>query len=192
MILLPIILKISYPIMKRISLFLAAIILMVTVLTSCNKNSPEAAAEKWLNSFYQMDYTAAKELSTEETKKQIDQKIQIETMMGGGAEEAKKEAKNEKVTIKETTNTSDTSATVTYLLSKDTTNVKTLKMVKRGDKWLAQWSKMDDAGMPGMENGNLPTTPDPMDDTDTTLAPPADNSGMNTDMTVDTIGNMKP
>jgi hypothetical protein len=171
--------------MKKAILSVAAVMALAIILVSCKGNSPKASAEKWLNGFYHMDYAAAKEVSTEETKKQLES---FEGMMGLMQQNAKDEAKKIKVDVKDPKVEGD-NATVEYTLSNDP-SPKTLKMVKQNGKWLAQWSKMD---MGGMGNGagagagadanggagSMGNAPD------TTIAPPADGT-MNTDGGVDT------
>ena len=159
--------------MKKTILSIAGVLALAVMLVSCQGGSPKAAAEKWLNSFYHMDYAAAKEVSTEETKKQLES---FESLMGMMQQNAKEDAKKIKVSIKDAKTTSDTTANVEYTLSNDP-SPKTLKMVKQHGKWLAQWSKMDMGGTGGgagagadMNNGGgaMGATPDTM------MAPPAD------------------
>ena len=166
--------------MKKVLLPIAAMLVLAVMLVSCNGGGPKANAEKFLNGFHHMDYAAAKEVSTEDTKKQLES---FESIMGSMASpSAKEEAKKIKVEVKEPKVTGD-NATVEYTLSNDP-SPKTLKMVKQDGKWLAQWSKMD---MGGMGNGGADmsgaTAPDTM------TAPPADGP-----MTapVDSIGAAAP
>ncbi len=169
--------------MKKVLLSMAAIVALAVTLASCNGGSPKAAAEKWLNGFYHMDYAAAKEVSTEETKKQLES---FESMMGMMQQNAKDEAKKIKVDVKEPKVTGD-NATVEYTLSNDP-SPKTLKMVKQNGKWLAQWSKMDMGGMGGgagadvNNNGSMGAAPD------TLTAPPADGTMNNGTGAVDSAG----
>jgi hypothetical protein len=157
--------------MKKTFLSLAAMLVLAVTLVSCNGGSPKAAAEKWLNGFYHMDYAAAKEVSTDETKKQLEAYESMSSMMQGTAKDA---AKKLKVDVKEPKVTGD-NATVEYTVSDDP-SPKTLKMVKQNGKWLAQWSKMDMGGGAGagdMNNeGMNNTSPSP----DTLNAPPADGA----------------
>ena len=118
-----------------------------------------------------MDYAAAKEVSTEETKKQVDAFEQMSTMM---AQNGKDEAKKIKVDVMEPKVEGD-NATVEYKLSNDPT-AKTLKMVKKDGKWLAAWSKMDMGGANmGDQNATAPGAAAPMS-TDTMTAPAADGT----------------
>ncbi len=157
--------------MKKVLLPIVAMLVVAVMLVSCNGGGPKANAEKFLNGFHHMDYAAAKEVSTEDTKKQLES---FESIMGSMASaSAKEEAKKIKVEVKEPKVTGD-NATVEYTLSNDP-SPKTLKMVKQNGKWLAQWSKMDMGGMgSGSDmNNSAPATPDTM------TAPPADGT-MNT------------
>lgn len=155
--------------MKKILLSLSALFALAIVLAGCNSNSPKAVAEKWLNSFYHMDYAKAKEVSTEDTRKQLET---FESMMGMVQQSAKDEAKKIKIEMKDPVVSGD-KATIEYTLSNDP-SPKTLKLVKENGKWLAQWSKMDMGGIggeggPGDLNGdNTGAAPD------TVMAPPAD------------------
>lgn len=156
--------------MKKVLFSVAALFVMALTLSSCGGGGPKANAEKFLNGLYHMDYAAAKEVSSEETKKQVDAFEQMSTMM---AQNGKDEAKKIKVDVMEPKVEGD-NATVEYKLSNDPT-VKTLKMVKKDGKWLASWSKMDMGGANMTEPGA--TTPEtaPMG-TDTMTAPAADGT----------------
>jgi hypothetical protein len=171
--------------MKKAILSVAAMLALAVTLVSCGGGSPKAAAEKWLNGFYHMDYASAKEVSTEETKKQLES---FESMMGMMQQNAKDEAKKIKVDVKDPKVDGD-NATVEYTLSNDP-SPKTLKMVKQNGKWLAQWSKMDMGGMGSGSGTGADMTTDPSGtgmgaSPDTMMAPPADGS-MNSGATVDT------
>ncbi len=158
--------------MKKVILSVAAMLVLAVTLVSCGGGGPKANAEKFLNGFHHMDYAAAKEVSTEDTKKQLES---FESIMGSMASpSAKEEAKKIKVDVKEPKVTGD-NATVEYTLSNDP-SPKTLRMVKQNGKWLAQWSKMDMGGGMGAPGGatdpnsGIPASPDTM------MAPPADGS----------------
>jgi hypothetical protein len=169
--------------MKKALLSVAAVLALAVTLVSCNSSSPKAAAEKWLNGFYHMDYVAAKEVSTEETKKQLDT---YESMMGMMQKDAKDEAKKIKVDVKEPKVTGD-NATVEYTLSNDP-SPKTLKLVKQNSKWLVQWSKMDLGGAgAGASGGDTNAIGTPMGTgPDTVSAPPADGAMNNGAAAMDT------
>lgn len=158
--------------MKKVLSSVAALFVMALTLTSCGGGGPKANADKFLTSLYHMEYAAAKEVSTEETKKQVDAYEQMMTMM---QQNAKDEAKKIKVDVMEPKVDGD-NATVEYKLSNDPT-AKTLKMVKKDGKWLASWSKMDVGGANMGDQNAAPAGGNmaPMG-TDTMTAPAADGS----------------
>src|SRR5204863_1132237 len=111
---------------------------LAVMLVSCKSGGPKGNAEKFLNSFYHKDFAAAKEVATEDTKKQLET---YESIMGNVEMKGVKEAASKlKVEVKEPKVNGD-NATVEYTVSDDP-SLKTLKMVKQNGKWLAQWSKM--------------------------------------------------
>ena|SRR6188768_2144652 len=150
--------------MKKVLLSVTSVLLLAVLLVGCNSGGPKANAEKFLTAFHHMDYTAAKEVSTEETKKQLES---FESIMGSMANPSMKEdAKKIKVTVKDPKVDGD-NATVEYTLSNDP-SPKTLKMVKMNGKWLAQWSKMDMGGMGNNSSDMGSMAPDTLN------APPAE------------------
>ncbi len=156
--------------MKKVLFSVAALLVMALTLTSCGGGGPKANAEKFLNGLYHMDFAAAKEVSTDETKKQVEA---YEQMMGMMQQNAKDEAKKIKVEVMEP-KVEGENATVEYKLSNDPT-AKTLKMVKKDGKWLAAWSKMDMGGANMGEQGAPAAAPATMS-TDTMAAPAADTT----------------
>ena len=159
--------------MKKLVCSVAALFILAMGLVSCGGGSPKVSAEKFLNGLYHMDFAAAKEASTDETKKQVDG---YEQMMGMMQQAAKDEQKKIKVEVMEPKVEGD-KATVEYKLSNDPT-VRTLKMVKKNGKWLAEWSKMDLGGAGGMNdnaNGGAQQGTQTMS-TDTVAAPAADGT----------------
>jgi hypothetical protein len=122
-----------------------------------------------------MDYAAAKEVSTDDTKKQVEA---YEQMMGMMKSDAKDEAKKIKVEVMEPKVEGD-NATVEYKLSNDPT-AKTLKMIKKDGKWLAAWSKMDMGGANMGDPNAAPTTEAPAP-TDTMTAPSVDGTAVPAD-----------
>ena len=180
--------------MKKAILSVAAMLVLAVTLVSCGGSSPKASAEKFLNGITHMDFNAAKEVSTEATKKQVEA---YEGMMGMMQKDGKEEAKKIKVDVKEPKVNGD-NATVDYTLSNDP-SPKTLKMIKQNGKWLAEWSKMDmgggmggatpgagDMNGGGMNNGGMATP-------DTMMAPPADgtmNNGGSMNNSGSSNGNM--
>ncbi len=151
-----------------LSVFVAAI--FAVAFTGCNKNSPKAAAETYLNGLYHYDYEAAKSVATEETKNMIDLAAQFSAMMPDSMRE---EAQKIKVDIKDVKEEGDR-AVVTYSTS-DEEAEKKLNLVKQGDKWLVNHSKMDDM----MNEEGLD---DPQDevDVDSLATPPADGTMVDT------------
>ena len=155
--------------MKKILTSATVVVALMLALASCGGgSSPKAAAEKFLNGLFHMNYADAKSVATEETKKQVEAMEQMGTLMG---DKEKKEAGDIKVEVKEPVMENDSMATVEYTRSDNPTPM-TLKMVKRNGNWLAQWSKMDGMGdMPNPADAGGEMMPDPMD---TTMAPPAE------------------
>ena len=166
--------------MKKVVCSAIALFVMAVTLVSCGGGSPKASAEKFLNGLYHMDFAAAKEVSTEETKKQVEA---YEQMMGMMQQNAKDEAKKIKIDVMEPKVEGD-NATVEYKLSNDPT-ARTLKMVKKDGKWLASWSKMDlgGAGMDNNASGGAMQGTQPMS-TDTSMSAPATEA---TPATADTM-----
>ncbi len=140
-------------------------------LVSCSGGGPKANAEKFLNGFWHMDYAAAKEVSTEATKKQLETFESItSTMMQANARE---EAKKIKIEMKEPVINGD-KATVEYTLVGTGDNTpKKLTMVKQNGKWLAEWSKMQAGGMGGGEMPGMEPLPSA---TDSALDSPAEGA----------------
>lgn len=147
--------------MKKLFFFAAAILVGAFALTSCSGGSPKGVAEKYLTSFYRMNYEDAKKYATEETKKQLDMLNQFAGMMG---DTAKQQAKNAVVNVTDVKEDGN-NATVTYTLKPDgkeqAPGTQTLKMVKEGGKWLASWSKQDMMGGMGGQDPNAAPMNDP-------------------------------
>lgn len=154
--------------MKRIFFALAAVIMLAVGLVSCNSNTPKAAADKFLTSFYHMDYKEAKTVSTEETKKMLDMIEQFSTMI---PDSAKANAKKIKVTIKDVKEEGE-KAVVTYTTSENTTESK-LDMIKQEGKWLVQFNKQDQ-GVGDMNSE--PMEEEPMTGDSTTVNGPVDTT----------------
>lgn len=157
--------------MKKVLLSLTAVLVLAMGFASCNSNSPKASADKFMTGLLHYDYEAAKSVSTEETKKMIDLMAQFSAMM---PDSIKEEAKKIKVNIRDSKEEGD-KAVVTYTTSDDPAEKK-LNLVKENDKWLVQYSKMDE-GAEGAE----PTLP--AEDevaVDTMVAPPADGTVVDT------------
>lgn len=164
--------------MKKVLLSVAALCLIAVTLMSCGGGSPKAAAEKFLNGLYHMDFEAAKSVATEETKKQVDN---YASLMNMGGDKAKTEAQKIKVDVKEP-KVDGEKATVEYTLTgtgNDDNVPHTLRMVKQNGKWLAEWSKNDmfGGGNEGMDAAPMTPEGEPMpEDTTGMMAPPADGT----------------
>ncbi len=159
--------------MKKILISLSVILFAAVMLVSCSKNDPKAVAQTWLTSFYQMDYEAAKKVSTDETKTFISQ---LQALSGMMPDSSKKEMKKVTVTVKDVKEEGD-KATVTYTTSAEATKEQKLKMVKKNGVWLVQFSKTDSMGDGAGE---------PADDksgTDTSAAPPVSGDAGMSDTT---------
>lgn len=159
--------------MKKLFFSLATVVLLAMSLVSCNNNTPKAAADKFLNSFYHMDYKEAKTVSTEETKKMLDMIEQFSTMMPDSAKET---AKKVKINIKDVKEEGD-KATVMYTTSENTTESK-LDLIKQEGKWLVQFNKQDPSAAGGEAGGADPMMEEPMteDSTTTGTAPATDTA----------------
>ncbi|HTN47384.1 MAG TPA: NTF2-like N-terminal transpeptidase domain-containing protein [Flavipsychrobacter sp.] len=163
--------------MKKLLLSIATLLVCAMSFVACKTDTPKAAAEKFLNGLYHMDYETAKSVSTEQTKGMLDLMAQFSTMM---PDSAKTEAKKIKVTIKDEKIEGD-KATVTYTSSEDGNKMeRKLELVKGGEdakenkgKWLVAWNKDD--GMGGDAGQEKPADTPAEEPTDTTVAPPADN-----------------
>lgn len=153
--------------MKKFSLFAAALFAFAIAFTGCNSNSPKEVAQKWLTSFYHMDYETAKKYSTEDTKKLLATFQQFSML---SPDSVKQQLKKIKVDIKDVKETGDT-AIVMYVIT-DSPKEQKLKLLKQDGKWLVAKTKQDDMGD---DESNTPTEPSMAD----TTAPAAET------MTVD-------
>lgn len=122
---------------NRILTFIAAIIMLG--MASCADNSPKATAEKFLNSFYHMEYEKAREVSTE---KAIELVNLMEQFSVNYPDSAKQNAKKIAIDILDVKEDGD-NAVVTYTVSSEPGEQK-LKLVKQNGKWLVSHSKEDD------------------------------------------------
>lgn len=157
--------------MKKFLCSFAAILVVVVTLTSCSSNSPKSVAKKFLTSFYQLDFDAAKKVSTDDTKKMLDMFQQLAPMM---PDSSKQQLKKIKISIKDEKTEGDKS-TVTYVTS-DNPKDQTLHLVKQNKKWLVQWSKQDqlnDAGAPPEDQQQVDQQPSMSDSAAMPEASPA-------------------
>ncbi len=106
-------------------------------LMGCSKNTPEARAERFLNSLYRMEYQDAKTMATEETAKVLDMMEQFSSMM---PDSVKENAKRIRIEIKSVEKQGEDRATVTYITS-ESAHENTLDMVLQDAEWKAQWDK---------------------------------------------------
>lgn len=132
---------------KTLTLFVAVIALVITA--SCNKSSPETVADKFLTSFYEMDYTEAKKYATDNTQSVL---TTIENLKDKFLQSAQGELKTIKVKIVDVKEDGD-KATITYNVSdgegiaSKTVSGKKLYMVKEKGEWKVNFTKdnnMDD------------------------------------------------
>ncbi len=129
------------------TLFSLSLVVMMA-LASCSSNSPEAAAQKFLNAYYTFDVEKAIEYSSNDTKSYMEmikgmlEQNPIPDSLATIFKETKVEIHSKDIKI-----TGD-SATVPYKLTMPAASQvppmeKTLKMVKTDGKWLAQYTMMD-------------------------------------------------
>lgn len=138
--------------------YAAAMLIVVTGMFSCNKNTPEASAEKFLNGFLHMDFEAAKSVSTEETKKFVSMMQQLSPAMVNDS--VKNEAKKIKVKIIDSEIKGD-KAVVTFTTSESNAQQK-LHLVKENGNWLVESTKNDQFDMESepMTEPDVPATID--------------------------------
>lgn len=155
--------------MKRFSLLLAGLALAVFTLSSCN-SGPDGVAKKWLTAFYHKDYATAKSLSTRDMEESLAQTEEMGKLPGSDTARASLDSlRNLSVEIRSTKLTSDSTADVTYVLSNDTANLRSIGLAKVNNKWLVSWSKisLENEIYNPMRDGNgggtnpMPETPDP-------------------------------
>lgn len=126
--------------MKKV-LSLVIVFAAVVSFNSCKKaNTPDAAAEAYLTNIAKMDFEKAKEFVTEDSKATINFLAQMAGMAG---EEAKKEAANAKVEIKDMKCevTEDKAVCSCMVVNGEKEEAETLNLVKENDKWLVVQTK---------------------------------------------------
>jgi hypothetical protein len=151
--------------MKKFLFTITSLLALSLMFTACNRNSPKDAAQKWLTSFYHMDYDAAKAYSTEDTKKMLMIFQQFSSL--GSTDSMKTEMAKIKIEIKDVQEKGD-SATVHYITS-DNNKDQQLHLVKQKGKWLVQWSKTDPSG----DESSAPLDQSNAPDTTNASMPPA-------------------
>jgi len=129
--------------MKKTLFYATAVMVLAISLISCNKNTPEASAEKFLNGFLHMDFEAAKSVSTEETKKFVGMMQQLSPAMV--SDSVKDEARKIKVKILNSEIKGD-KAIVTFTTSESNAQQK-LHLVKDNGNWLVESTKNDQFDM---------------------------------------------
>ena len=107
-------------------------------ISSCNSGSPKKTAEKFLTSINQFEYTAAKTVSTEDTKKMVDMYEQLTQNLDDSAKMKFKQVKFDIKSVKEEKD----NAVVTYTTS-NYPKEQSLHLVKQKGQWLVQWTKED-------------------------------------------------
>ncbi len=125
--------------MKKILISFFALILIVATTESCNKGGAKDVATKWLTSFYHIDYDAAKDLSTEDTKNLIASLQQFTSMI---PDSVKNDRKKVNVNVKDVKEKGDT-AVATYTTSDSPDKDQNITLVKVKGKWLVEFSKND-------------------------------------------------
>lgn len=123
--------------MKKALLGLAFMIALVA--TGCNSNSPKPVAEKFLNSFWHMNYKEAKEVSTDATKQMLEM---LETMAVRLPDSEVKKA--QKVTVEITKVEENGDKAVVYYKTSEMNDEKKLNLIKQDDKWLVNFTKNDE------------------------------------------------
>jgi hypothetical protein len=137
--------------MKLRILALAA---LASLFVACGggKNTPESVTERFHKSLTEADYSTAKSLATEEGKKSIES---LESMANMGNAMGNKEEKK-KVEIKEVKcETKETDAVCTCKsVEGGEEKTTTYNLVKKDDKWLVDYKKLDLGG------GDMNMTPE--------------------------------
>lgn len=149
--------------MKKALLGLAFMIAIVA--TGCNSNSPKPVAEKFLNSFWHMNYKEAKEVSTDATKQMLEM---LETMAVRLPDSEVKKA--QKVTVEITKVEENGDKAVVYYKTSEMNDEKKLNLIKQDDKWLVNFTKNDEFITEEPDEEEPTTQPDtatatPTDDT---------------------------
>lgn len=123
--------------MKKALLGLAFIVAVIA--TGCNSNSPKPVAEKFLTSFWHMNYKEAKTVSTDATKQMLEM---LETMAVRLPDSEVKKA--QKVTVEITKVEENGDKAVVFYKTSEMKDEKKLNLIKQNDKWLVNFTKNDD------------------------------------------------
>ena len=125
--------------MKKIFTASFAFILVAFLMAGCSKNTPKDVAYNWLTAFNHLDFDGARKLSTADTKNLLSSLQQLTDKV---TDSNKKELKKVTVTIKDVKVDGD-KAIATYSSSDNPTKDETLHLVKQGNNWLVQFTKVD-------------------------------------------------
>ena len=109
------------------------------MLPGCGKNTPKDVAYNWLTAFNHADIDAAKKLSTNDTKNLLNS---LQELTDKVADSTKKDLKKISITIKDVKITGDKAVAI-YTASDNPTKEQPLNLVKVGDNWLVQFTKVD-------------------------------------------------
>ena len=159
--------------MKKVMRSLFVFVLAAFVLAGCSKNTPKDVAYNWLTDFNHFDFDAAKKLSTSDTKNLLSSLQQLTDKI---TDSNKQDRKKVTVNIKDVKENGD-KAVATYITSDEPTKEQTLNLVKQGNNWLVEFSKVDLMGV-------APADDDTDASTDTTGA--AEGGVQDTTMSADT------
>lgn len=119
------------------------VILAVVSLASCNGNTSKSVADKFLTSFYDMDYEEAKKYATDKTKSMLTTIDNLKPKFLQNAQGGLKDVKVEIVDVKE----EGDKAVVTYNISDGvgmaTKNIanKKLHLIKEKGEWKVNFTK---------------------------------------------------
>src|SRR5436190_15669528 len=99
--------------MKRILQLCFTLLAAGVMLAGCNRGGPKDVANKWLTSFYQMDYETAKKYSTDDTRKFLSELDELYKIL---PDSTRRDLKKVTVTIKDVKENGDKAA-VTFRTS---------------------------------------------------------------------------
>ena len=129
-------------------------ILTAVLLTGCSKNTPKDVAYNWLVAFNHLEFDAAKKLSTADTKNLLSSLQQLTEKV---TDSNKKELKKISITIKDVKENGD-KAVATYTSSDNPNKEQEIHLIKQGNNWLVQFSKVDlMADTPGASDVTMTT-----------------------------------